>query len=115
MQEANISSLVQQYLAAHSLSQAELAKLASVSQATVSRAIREPAHGHGSARSRLFTFMQREIQIGTPPLAGTDRVVGAFAKIWDGSEEHAAAVARIIEACEGLRPGPPRQVSANDR
>jgi len=31
-------------------------------------------------------------------------VINAFEKIWDGSEAHAAAVAKIIEALEGMRP-----------
>jgi hypothetical protein len=35
---------------------------------------------------------------------GKDKVVNAFESIWDGSDEHALAIARIIKASEGLRP-----------
>ena len=104
MHEANISSLVRAYLTSHRLSQAKLASLASVSQSTVSRALTDGGLRHGFARSKLFTFIQQDMQVVIPSQGGADRVMGAFTRIWDGSEEHAAAVARIIEACEGLRP-----------
>lgn len=104
MHEANISSLVRAYLTSHHLSQAKLADLASVNQSTVSRALTGGGLRHGSARFKLFTFIQQGMQVAVPSQGGADRVIGAFTRIWDGSEEHAAAVARIIEACEGLRP-----------
>jgi hypothetical protein len=35
---------------------------------------------------------------------GRDQVLGAFDRIWDGSELHAAAVVKVIEALVDLRP-----------
>lgn len=104
MHEANISSLVRAYLSSRHISQAELAERASVSQSTVSRAVVGHALRHGSAQSRLFTFIQHEGLVAPPSESGPARVLRAFSRIWDGTDEHAAAVARIIEACEGLRP-----------
>jgi hypothetical protein len=39
-----------------------------------------------------------------PPKKGVQRVVTAFERIWDRTDEHAAAVARIIDALDDLRP-----------
>ncbi|HEY1754436.1 MAG TPA: hypothetical protein VGG72_03505 [Bryobacteraceae bacterium] len=36
--------------------------------------------------------------------SGRDQVLSAFDRIWDGSEVHAAAVAKVIEALDALRP-----------
>lgn len=86
------------------LSQVALADVAGVSQSTVSRALRNAPLRHGEARSRLFTYAQiSQLEMRHEP-QGRNRVLNAFNGIWDGSDVHADAVARIIEAMAGLRP-----------
>jgi transcriptional regulator with XRE-family HTH domain len=93
----NTRSVVRAYLDATGLTQTELASRAGVSQPTVSRAARGLQARRGDQAARLFRFIHEG------PV-GPEKVEIAFRSIWDGSEAHAEAVARIIEACEGLVP-----------
>lgn len=111
MQEAGrearlLASSIANVLQHEGISQAELAKRAGVSQSSVSRALRGPGKRHGRAHALLVTFMH---QGGSSH--GPARVQEAFQRVWDGSEEHAEALARIIAACEGLAPVPPESGS----
>lgn len=87
------------------LSQRAIADAAGVSQATVSRALARDTQRHGRAVARLCKYMQQTLnaESGTDT-KGRRKVVDAFVAIWDGSEEHAIAIARIIKASQGLRP-----------
>jgi Bacterial regulatory proteins, lacI family len=95
-------SAISAFLAKTAISEATLAKLAGVSQSTVSRSINGTSLRHGAARTKLFTYIQE--QAALPPKKGVQRVVVAFEQIWDQTEEHAAAVAQIIDALGKLRP-----------
>jgi transcriptional regulator with XRE-family HTH domain len=86
------------------LSQDELAECAGVSQSTVSRALRKGPQRNGRARLVLFTFVENELNRTATAGTGRDQVMGAFDRIWDGSEVHAAAVVKVIEALMDLRP-----------
>jgi DNA-binding MurR/RpiR family transcriptional regulator len=94
---------VREFMAREAISEATLAKQAGVSQSTVSRAIAGVGVRYGAARSKLFTYIHNH-SIAVPPKKGVQRVVTAFERIWDRTEEHAAVVARIIDALESLRP-----------
>ena len=84
--------------------QSSLAREADVSQSAVSRAVRGKPLRQGRARERLSVYMrQRGIEVG-PSTQGALIVLEAFNQIWDGSEAHAAAMARLIAATEGLAP-----------
>jgi transcriptional regulator with XRE-family HTH domain len=100
------AALVTEYVKREGITQAELARRAGVSQATVSRALRRQPIRHGRQRLRLFTFIQQ-----SEGVSGARRVELAFRRIWDGTDAHAAALARIIAACEGLEP---RRVTPTD-
>src|SRR5208283_3064160 len=95
-------SEVREFMRREAISEATLAKRAGVSQSTVSRAIEGTGVRHGAARSKLFTYIQHR-SAALPPKKGVQRVVTAFERIWDRTEEHAAVVARIIDALENLR------------
>jgi transcriptional regulator with XRE-family HTH domain len=97
--EARLASSMADVLENEGISQTELAHRVGVSQSTVSRALRNRPLRQGRARARLVSFMQ---QGGGG--RGADRLQQAFRRVWDGSDEHAEALARIIAACEGLRP-----------
>lgn len=99
------SEALQAFLDKNHLSQMELAKAAKVSQATVSRALSGVPLKHGRARAKLFTYAQLNGPSGQPPpKKGPQRVITAFKRIWDGTEAHATAVAKIIDALEDLKP-----------
>lgn len=86
------------------LSQEQLAESAGVSQSTISRALRKGPQRNGRARTILFTFVENELSRTATVGIGRDQVLGAFDRIWDGTEIHAAAVVKVIEALVDLRP-----------
>ena len=87
------------------LGQVELARAAGVSQSTVSRALSGLPLKHGRARSKLFAYAQlTDPYQQVPPRKGPQRVMTAFHRIWDGTDDHANAVAKIIDALEDLKP-----------
>jgi transcriptional regulator with XRE-family HTH domain len=87
------------------LNQASLARAVGISQSTVSRVLNGTLKRQGAARRKLFDYAKinalTQIQESRK---GCSQVIKAFERIWDGSEQHAAAVAKIIEALENLRP-----------
>jgi transcriptional regulator with XRE-family HTH domain len=96
MQE--VASKLRAFIDATGLTQQQLARAANVSQSTVSRALAGKHIRNGAAKRRLFIYANiadseasRQVQL-------------AFEAIWDGTDEHAAAIARIIEALSGLQP-----------
>jgi transcriptional regulator with XRE-family HTH domain len=89
---------VANYLA-RGVSQAELARRARVSQATVSRTLNDTPRRHGEARRRLFKYIHDQ-QGGGLDQTLTD----AVAATWDGSPEHARALASLISASGELWP-----------
>jgi DNA-binding LacI/PurR family transcriptional regulator len=101
MQYSNISSLVRQFLEVEGIGQKELAIRAGVSQSTVSRAVAGMPEKRAVARRKLFSYIQKR-QLETLP----DAVSAALRHVWDGSDVHAVALARIIEATDGLIPSP---------
>jgi predicted transcriptional regulator len=100
MQHASdISRMVASYLRITGDSQEDLALKAGVSQSAVSRALDGPAERNGKARGKLFVFMQQALVGHAPPSA-----VAALNDVWDGSEEHADALASLISASGELWP-----------
>jgi transcriptional regulator with XRE-family HTH domain len=103
MQE--ISEQLHAYMRARKLSQSELASRAGVNQATVSRALRKQPTRHSRALQRLCIYA--DIEYGEGPKSTTSSsklIIEAFQEVWDGTDAHAAAIARIIQASKGLRP-----------
>jgi transcriptional regulator with XRE-family HTH domain len=99
MQYSNIGSLVRQFLNLEGISQQELAGRAGISQSTVSRALAGRPETRSVARRKLFNYMQGRATEWMP-----EAVSVALRRVWDGSDIHAEALARIIEATEDLRP-----------
>ncbi len=83
------------------ISQKELAERATVSQSTVSRALANIPEKRSVARRKLFNYMQQRASETMP-----EAISIAFRRVWDGSDVHTAALARLIEATEDLRPIP---------
>lgn len=106
-QGARLASFLESVLETGEISQAELASRLQISQSSVSRALHKQPQRQGRARSCLVMFMQ---QGGMEK--GFDRIGAVARRVWDGSEEHAEALARIMAACEGLRPA--RRKGAGD-
>jgi hypothetical protein len=101
MQEGGAEA-IRQFMASAGLSQSQLAKRAGVSQPTVSRALSKQPERIGRAWNKLFTFIQQSPTPDDGP--GHGIVLQAFERIWDGSAVHAEAVAKVIDAMEGLKP-----------
>jgi transcriptional regulator with XRE-family HTH domain len=93
------------FMAQNNLSQQELAHKAGVSQSSVSRVLSKTPERRGGARSKLLAYASiHQSDIRCEPGKGTQKVVEAFERIWDGSELQANVVVRIIEALEDLSP-----------
>jgi transcriptional regulator with XRE-family HTH domain len=99
----DFSRELRKFMDSKSLSQAELANAAGVNQGTVSRALRRKPAKHSEAVMKLCRYaginFESSSQSTTP-----DSVKEAFERVWDGTNEHALAITRIIEATHGLRP-----------
>jgi transcriptional regulator with XRE-family HTH domain len=83
------------------LTQADVAKHARVSQASVSRVLRrkEPQRS-GAAYLRIYSYIQSQHENEQQPL----EVFAAVRRVWDGSERHAAALRELIESSQRLWP-----------
>jgi len=86
------------------LSQETLAKKARVSQATVCRALKNESIRRGAARNRLFKYAKiTEWMNYERSRKSRARVLLAFDRIWDRTDQHANAIARVIDALAEFR------------
>ena len=92
---AAAAAKIQRYMDKHNIGQREMAEQAGVSQATVCRALKGEAFRPGLACHKLFIKVEFNESDMT---RARDGVLTAFDGIWDYTEEHADAVARIIDA-----------------
>jgi transcriptional regulator with XRE-family HTH domain len=83
------------------LTQEDVATAAMVSQATVSRTLRREPQRSGAAYLRLCSYIQAQAERGHRAPAD---VIAAVQRTWDGSERHAAALAKLIDASSQLWP-----------
>jgi transcriptional regulator with XRE-family HTH domain len=104
MQEDSLAERLRLFMQERQLSQKSVAEAANISQSTVSRALQGHVERQGRAKSKLFTYMRNELLNEGLSGTGKEKVVKAFEKIWDRSEEHATAIAKIIRASGGLLP-----------
>jgi transcriptional regulator with XRE-family HTH domain len=82
----------------HGLTQAKLAKLAKVSQPTISRARLVMPKRLGRAHRKLFNYAGIDLPDTIRSIhSGPSVVNNAFVRIWDGTIEHANAIAQVIE------------------
>ena len=101
MDRTDIGVAITALLEREGISQKVLAQRAEVDQATVSRALRRRPARHTAAYARLCNYMQ----YAAPKLSAIPTpVVDAVRETWDGSAEHAAALAKLIRASRELWP-----------
>jgi predicted XRE-type DNA-binding protein len=105
MQQESLAKQLRAFMESRHLSQKIVAKGAKISQPTVSRALRGGVERQGRAKSKLFIYMQKELRAEGLQGKGREKVINAFEAIWDGSEAHAIAVAKIIKALQEFKPG----------
>jgi transcriptional regulator with XRE-family HTH domain len=98
----DLARAINDLLTLEGITQEQLAYRAGVSQATVSRAMKKDAVRSGRARARLCKYMQG--QAATRRSQSDDPVGNALAETWDGSPEHAQALAILIRASRELWP-----------
>jgi DNA-binding LacI/PurR family transcriptional regulator len=113
MQDKDARELVKRLLRERQLTQTQLAKKAGVHQSTVSRVTgKKKTVRQGRSKAKLLGYTRKEL---SGELAeGEDKILTAFKSIWDGSEEHAAAIARVIGATADLRPQIPRRSKSGE-
>lgn len=100
-----ISVQLRDFMKTKGLSQSALAKAAGVNQSTVSRALRQAPARHSEAMLRLCRYAGiSDLQSESSTARGAKLVLTSFEKVWDGSDAHATAIARIIDASKGLIP-----------
>ncbi len=80
------------------ITQSELAERAGVSQPTVSRARRRVPGRNSRSYRQLCSYIRKELNEISLPNPACDAVV----EIWDGSPEHAEALATLIRAAGNL-------------
>lgn len=100
----NEAAQIRAYMKKNALDQGTLASEAGVSQATVSRALAGSPARRGRAFLRLLAHVGKQGESTEPSVTGKKRVARAFERIWDGTDAHATAVAKIIEDLAGLTP-----------
>jgi transcriptional regulator with XRE-family HTH domain len=99
----DFSAELRAFMEARGLNQSQVAKSAKVSQATVSRALTKRPQRCGRAITGLCIYIRNELDAPKFDERDRNQVVKAFDRIWDGTDVHAAAVARIIDALAGMR------------
>jgi predicted transcriptional regulator len=105
MQEADSELLA--YMTANGLNQIEMARQAKVSQPTISRALKGGLRKRrGKAYIRIFTYIHKKNRRAGVLRVDRNEVLQAFDRVWGASKAHAAAVAKVIDALDGLRPSP---------
>ncbi|TMK40055.1 MAG: helix-turn-helix transcriptional regulator [Actinobacteria bacterium] len=97
----DLRDLIADLLEREGIGQKVLAERAGVHQATVSRALKRQPSRRTAAYARLCSYMQ---QYAASRPAPTDPVLDAVRETWDGSEEHARALAKLILASRELWP-----------
>jgi transcriptional regulator with XRE-family HTH domain len=101
---------IEALLAAEGINQQALAERAQVSQATVSRARNGPPLRNGVARARLVRYMQQYSSSRTPAPAAE-----VLREVWDGTDQHALALAALLRASRELWPNLKPEVSDHKR
>ena len=81
------------------ISQNAIAEAAKVDQATVSRVLSQCPKRAGKAFRRLCKYAEKiEAAAIQPNPSGCPELMSALGNVWDGSNEHAEALAAIIRA-----------------
>jgi predicted transcriptional regulator len=88
---------IERLLQEEKLTQAGLANLLEIDQASVSRALNGQTKPTAPAHARICAYMQ-ERRLAASPL-------DVVSEIWDGSDEHAQALCALIRASRDLWPG----------
>jgi transcriptional regulator with XRE-family HTH domain len=83
-------------------SESQLATKAGVSQSTVSRALTRESKRVGRAQKKLFIYAKLINSRESKELKAKYRVMSALERIWGRSDQHAEAVAKIIDALTDL-------------
>jgi transcriptional regulator with XRE-family HTH domain len=106
MAQMELQDAIGDLLRREGISQETLAARAGVSQATVSRALRREPSRRTAAYARLSLYMHQDAaRAGRSPTL----VLDAVRDTWDGSDQHAAALAKLILASRDLWPKPQKE------
>ena len=101
MNVQKVVRLIRAFMEAHSYSQSRLAKEAKVPQSTISRALASPVRLSRTHR-QLCNFAGIDIQAAQGRSGARDSLVQAVLDVWDGTDEHAQSIARLLKAAATL-------------
>lgn len=86
------------FMEANSYSQSDLSRLTGVPQPTISRALRNPIRITRTHRA-LCKFARIAVEAPSPtPRRGQEALIQAVLDVWDGTQEHADSIARLLQA-----------------
>ena len=96
---------VSAHLKVHRITQIELSSVLGVSQSQISRVL----SGHTSGRSKLLhkicVYAEYQPELPSPSRITTNEsLISAIADVWDGTPEHADAIAVVIRSLKALSP-----------
>lgn len=95
----DFSRQLREFMEKTGLTQQKLAKKAGISQSTVSRALRQGTERHSAAREKLCIYAGMIApRDGGQESDPRNQVLASFDRIWDHSDGHALAIARVIDA-----------------
>lgn len=84
------------------LTQAEIASTLSVSQSQVSRVLSGKSARHSKVLNRLCNYVFSLTSTRQPDPQTSEELMSAVAEVWDGTSEHAQALALVIRSLGSL-------------
>jgi transcriptional regulator with XRE-family HTH domain len=97
----DLRTAITELLEREGITQKVLAERAGIHQTTVSRALKRQPQRNTAAYASLCRYMQ---QNAATSISSASPVMDAVRDTWDGSDEHAAALAKLILASRDLWP-----------
>jgi predicted transcriptional regulator len=110
------TTILSEFMKQNALTQEQLAKAADVSQSTISHALKGNYDKQGAARKKLYDYVERhwpETQkkqtlqslygfSDSSNAIANSVILNAFQQIWDGTDDHADAIAEVIKSLGAL-------------
>lgn len=118
MNAQQVVRLIRTFMEQNSYSQSRLAREAKVPQSTISRALGSPVR-LSRTHHALCNFAGIDIQASQGRAGARESLVQAVLDVWDGTDEHAQSIARLLkvaatlEAYGAARAGKPPRTHAH--
>ena len=101
MAPSEVANRILQYLQLHGLSEAEFSRMTKVPQSTLHRSLHRCKRLTATHR-RLCRYAGIALDVHTASADMGKQLTGAILQIWDGSEEHGAALLDLLQTVSRL-------------